>query len=133
MTISFEEQVLGRDLWMPDEPTDSLQVGPTGDLLTVAGGEAVRAGLRRRATSAPGQMVHRPEFGAGLERHLEHRSVGARLALMAGDLRRNAMRDPRVEEVITSASTEGSAAIVAFTARLRRSQREVATTVRVDP
>lgn len=133
MTDSFDERVLGRDLWLPDDPSDDLRVGPTGDLLTVAGGESVRAGLRRRATSSPGQMVHRPDFGAGMERHLEHRSLGARLSLMAGDLRRNAMRDPRVEDVATSVSTDGPAAIVSFTARLRRSQREVANTVRVDP
>lgn len=60
------ETVLGRDLYL----TDDFRLASAGGLLTVAGVESLRCALERRLITSPGEVYHRPLYGAGLKRYL---------------------------------------------------------------
>lgn len=59
----------------------------------------------RRASVAPGQMVHRPLYGGGLLLFVEEIASPTVLAQMEVSIRLNAFRDPRVADVITASDS----------------------------
>lgn len=52
------------------EPGEAIPVGPTGDLVLVSGLPSLEAWASRAFATNPGSLLHRPAFGAGLERYL---------------------------------------------------------------
>jgi len=98
------DERFGRDVLLPDDPDEDMRVTPTGDLPTVAGVANVRGALRRRCLTSPGDMVHRPAYGGGVELELSRLGSPARRASLANQLRRNLFGDDRVREVRVSVS-----------------------------
>lgn len=98
----------GRDLVLPDIGAE-VQVTPSGDWPTIAGRPNLHAAHRRRAVTAPGELVHRPDYGGGLPLFIEVENTDARRAQMAAVVRANALRDVRLEDAradVTSTTPE---------------------------
>lgn len=117
MPTDLDERRLGRDLALPLTADDELEVTATGDILSVAGRANLRRAVRRRVLTAPGTLLHRPDYGAGLVEHLELSSSPARRSGMANAIRRNLLRDARLSEARARVSpalpgTPGRAAAV---------------------
>lgn len=94
----------GRDLALPDCDA-GVQVTATGDWPTLAGRRNLHEAHRRRATTTPGELVHRPDYGGGMMLFLEAPNSLGEQARLAASVRQNALRDPRVEEVRAAVST----------------------------
>jgi phage baseplate assembly protein W len=101
------ERRFGRDLVLPG-PGQTVQPTPTGDWPSVGGRENLHAAVRRRMLTTPGQLVHRPEYGAGLETYVGRRTTSAELARLAAQGRQNLLRDPRIEESRVGVQADGS-------------------------
>src|SRR5688500_12139303 len=103
MSLGIDERQLGRDVYLPDDPTTALRVTPTGDLQLVEGRENVQSALRRRTVCSPGELLRRPAHGVGLLAHLETATCHAPRAQIANTTRRNYLRDARIAEARISA------------------------------
>lgn len=90
----------GRDLVLP-APGDAVTPTPTGDWPTVAGRPNLQAALIRRATTSPGELMHRPQYGAGVLAFLESPNADEVRARMDVVVRANLLQDPRVADVQT--------------------------------
>lgn len=105
------ERRWGRDLVvaLPNSGVPGV-VPPTisGDWPTVAGRPNLHAAHRRRAITTPGQLVHQPEYGGGLETFVGTLNNPSQRARVAQSVRRNALRDPRVEDAQVGASDLGN-------------------------
>lgn len=133
-----DERRFGRDLALPFDPDDDLTVTPTGDLQDVAGRENLRAALRRRILVGAGSLVHRPEYGASVTAELGQPGSSTARSRIANAVRRNLLRDDRVEEVqvVVSAGTPGDptrsqAVTIEVSVRIRGDQRGEQFTVYV--
>jgi phage baseplate assembly protein W len=62
MTVSAEERILGRDIYLS---TDLAPDG-RGGVATVAGLANLRQAIERLLLSSPGDIYHRPDYGVGL-------------------------------------------------------------------
>lgn len=102
MPTDLDEAVLGRDLRVP--AGSALPKTPTGDLQTVAGLENVRGALRRRMATTPGTLIHRPDYGAGLEDWVEVAATPGARAQVANRVRRQVLRDARVADARAEAT-----------------------------
>jgi len=102
-TPSIEERRLGRDVVLP-QVDGELLVTASGDLQTVAGRPNLRAAIRRRVITQPGELLHRPTYGAGLPGYVERPSTASTRARLATDIRRQCLADPRVSECRASSS-----------------------------
>lgn len=91
-------QAFGVDLDVPLDAEATLPVTPTGDLRLLVGAAAAERGLLRRALVAPGGLVHRPGYGAGLSVAPGVEDTPAWRRQMANALRRQALSDPRAAE-----------------------------------
>lgn len=83
------------------EPGEVLAVTATGDLVLVSGLDSLSRWLPRAAVTSPGSLLHRPEFGVGVERYLG-RGVSA-LPQLAASIRGVLGSDRRVAEAVVTA------------------------------
>lgn len=93
---TIAEQRFGRDVFLA--PDAEVAPTPTGDWPTIAGRPNLHAAVRRRLLTTPGQLVHRAEYGAGVELYVGELNAPAERARLAADARSNLLRDPRLEE-----------------------------------
>ncbi len=71
----------------------------TKDLDTIGGRNNVVDAILRRVATSPGELVHRPEYGVGIQNYLNApNSVNLQLKL-AQDIRVQLERDERIESV----------------------------------
>lgn len=104
MPTNIDEQRFGRDLFVPLDPGESIRVTPTGDLPSQAGAENYRAAIGARAITSPGDLLHRPTYGAGLLDQIETASTPAGRARLANTLRRGLLADPRTKDARVTVS-----------------------------
>lgn len=102
--VSLEEERFGTDLLLP--PGD-VRPTPTGDWPTVSGMAALVADVLDRVGTSPGELVHRPEYGAGAEEFVESVGSPAKRAELVSKIRLNLLRDERVGEVGVRFSSTG--------------------------
>lgn len=97
----IQEARLGRDGVLPGSG-QAVEPTASGDWPTVAGRANLMAAHIRRATTAPGEMVHRPLYGGGLPTFVEALADPATLASQDVAIRQNALRDGRIQEALVS-------------------------------
>ncbi len=83
-------------------PEDALPVTATGDLALVSGLDSLYRWFPRAAVTSPGSLLHRPDFGVGVERYLG-RGLSA-LPALAASLRDALASDRRVAESTVTAA-----------------------------
>lgn len=102
------ERRFGRDLLLPGP---GREVTPTisGDWPTLAGRPNLHAAVLRRQLTTPTQLVHRPEYGAGLELFVGELASLPERSRLAAASRQNTLRDPRIEaaDVAVGEAEEG--------------------------
>lgn len=94
-----------RDLYVP-LPGSPVVVTASGDWPTIEGLANLRHAMVARATTAPGDLVFRPNYGGDLVSQIERISSEASRVVAANAMRANALRDPRVAEVEVEATEE---------------------------
>lgn len=93
------EQRIGRDLVLPGlGGTDPAPPTLTGDWPSISGRDNLHAAVRRRLVTAPGQLVHRPEYGGGLPLYVGRLATPGEAARLAAGARQNLLRDPRIAQ-----------------------------------
>lgn len=94
------------DIRLPEDPDAPIRATPTGDVQLVADLEALRLGLRRRVVSCPGELTHRPAFGAGLPLFTERAATLGAQARLASVVRESVLLDPRVESATVAVGVD---------------------------
>lgn len=84
-----------RDL--DQRPLDALRTTATGDARTVTGRERLEQAIRRRLVVGHGELLHRPDYGCGIEQQLERLNTPDRRAQMAAQIRAQIVREPAVK------------------------------------
>ncbi len=102
-----DERRFGRDLLLPSTADGTILTTTTGDLVDVTGIENLKKAQINRAITLPGTLVHRPLYGGGLPDAVEEASSPAVRAELANRIRRNALRDTRIDEA-SATVTEGT-------------------------
>ena len=87
------------------EPDEDLPVGPTGDLVLVAGLASLELWAPRALVTPPGTLLHRPEFGGGVERYLGRAGV---LPSMVAETGASLRSDRRVLDTRVSAQASST-------------------------
>ena len=135
---AIQDRRFGCDLALPLDPDDALAVTPTGDLPTVSGRENLQAALRRRTLVSAGSLVHRPEYGAGAGGELGTLGSPTSRSRIANNVRRNLLRDDRIEEAQVAVSqgvpgdpTRSQAVTIETAVQIRGDQRGEQFTVHV--
>lgn len=103
----------GRDLVLVDEDAGGVASTPTGDWPTVAGRPNLHAAHRRRATTSPGQLLCRPDYGAGMLGFVGASTAPAERVRLAQAVRLNALRDPRIAEVGVAVQLDAQQRVIA--------------------
>ena len=139
-TTAIDALLLGGDLAIPDNADDDALVTPSGDLALASGRDALRRGLRRRVLASPGDLIHRPTFGAGVVDFLETALTLGRTSELGNRVRRQALQDVRVADarLVTSLGLPGdtrapNAVTLELTVRLRQSLGDEQLTVSYAP
>lgn len=70
-----------------------------GDLITIEGIENIRLALLHRLVTRPGTLIHRPEYGVGIQDFLNAPNTIDNQRTIATRIAENFARDPRVAEV----------------------------------
>jgi len=99
MALSADIARFGTDLRLSETEDEILQVTASGDIPSQSGRENLRSAIRRRILTAPGELVHRPEYGCGLLLYLERPLTPAVRSQLANAIRSNILRDSRVRDV----------------------------------
>lgn len=115
---------------------NGLTLSPTGRVVMVENGEAVRQAIMMLLTTAPGERVMRPDYGCPLHR-LMFAPNDATTAGLAIHYVREAIRrwEPRVEIVRLDAELDDADAgrlLIELTYRLRRTDRVETLVLPVD-
>jgi len=103
-----DERRFGRDLNLPGTAGGTIAITTTGDLVDVTGRENLNKAQRRRTLTLQGTLVHRPLYGGSLVDDVEELSSPASRSEMGNRIRRNALRDSRIDEASVLV-TEGTA------------------------
>jgi hypothetical protein len=103
-SLAIDTRRMGEDIALDLDPDNGLRVTPTGDLQTVAGRANLRAALRRRVCTSPGELLHRPEYGAGAPDFIETIGNPSNRARLANQVRKNLLRDRRLADVAVGVS-----------------------------
>jgi len=119
--LDIQERHLLRDLVLPGVE-DDVQVTTSGDWPSLAGRQNLHAAHRRRAVTTSGELVHQPDYGAGLLLFLEDLGSLTTRTQMTVDVRQNALRDDRLEEIT----------VVAFLGTASDPDRVEAVTIELD-
>lgn len=103
-TSDPEDEAFGVDI---DLFADALD--PVGDLPTLRGMTALRNDLISVVRIIPGEIAHRPDVGAGLDLRINGANVGAQLADIRGAIKREWLKDDRVDDasIKATANTTG--------------------------
>lgn len=117
----------GRDLVLIDCEVGEVPATSTGDWPTIAGRANLHEAHRRRAVTAPGELLHRPEYGAGLVLAVGTVARTHHLIQAANALRTNAARDPRVGDVKATVALDGSDRVIADLAIQPRGEPDAET------
>lgn len=96
--LDLEIRSLGADLVCPPQG-ESVRPTPSGDWPGVEGRPCLKADILDRAMTMPGELVHRPQYGAGLERFVEAPATPTTRGQIIAALRGNLERDPRLAEI----------------------------------
>lgn len=78
-------------------PFDALRTTATGDARTVTGRERLEQAIRRCLVTGRGELLHRPDYGCGIEQQLERLNTPDARALLAGRVRAQILRFPAVK------------------------------------
>lgn len=97
----IQEERFGRDGVLPGVG-ETVKATASGDWPTIAGRPNLLAAHIRRATTAPGQMTHRPLYGGGLITFVEQIASPTNLSRQDVGIRQNALRDIRIQEATAS-------------------------------
>lgn len=100
MADSLEAKRFKRDLYVDPDSEAPIRVTPTGDLPLVEGVDNLRHALRRRIITTPGTVIHRPDYGAGVQAYVGVQT--SQRSQMANAIRKNMLRDSRVEDCSAS-------------------------------
>lgn len=76
-------------------------VTPGGDLDLISGLANLKNALLHRLITVPGTLVHRPQYGVGLPNFLNNLASFSTQQELAGIIRQQFKRDPRVEDVLS--------------------------------
>ena len=90
------EQFIGTDIL---HIRDFRKTISGGNLQTVSGLENLRQAILRRLVTTPGQLVHRPLYGAGLPRFQNAPNTLDTRRTMSTIIEEQILRDPRIESV----------------------------------
>lgn len=101
--MAIDERLL-RDLELPEAPGQRLFVTASGDVRALEGKANVRSAVRRRVVTLQGAMVHRPSYGGNLPLYIEDANSQTVRSQMSVDLRRNVLRDSRLEDASAEVS-----------------------------
>lgn len=88
---------LKTDLELPEAPNGRLFVTASGDLRTMEDKLNLHSAMRRRTVTTQGGMTHRPLYGGDLMLHVEDVNSPDVRRQMSVEIRRNLLRDPRIE------------------------------------
>lgn len=111
----IETQRFLTDLALPDD----VRTSASGDWPTVSGRHNVRSAIEQRALTMPGELVHRPQYGAGALEFVESISSPAKRAELVARLRENLLRDDRLRDVGAKVSASRSTTTVDLAVQLR--------------
>lgn len=95
----------GEDIWFDIGASDvnlgegDYVVTAGGDLTVATGREALRQSLMRRYITNPGEVPTLPDYGAGAAQYVKAKNTAAVRAELAGRIRAQSLRDPRVASV----------------------------------
>lgn len=89
------EEVLGRDIAFKGD----LVVTATGDLDTISGLANVKEALYRRLVTRPGSLIHRPNYGVGIQDFQNSLSSLEKQRELALRIQEQFTQDPRVQSV----------------------------------
>lgn len=98
---------------------DFVKTATGGDLQTITGLDNVREAVLRRLITTPGSVVHRPQYGAGLQEFLNAPATIATKRAIAARIDDQLTRDPRIEEVLSVGIEGDSTAPDKFTISVR--------------
>ena len=90
------EQYIGTDIL---HIRDFRKTTVGGNIQTVSGLENLRQAVLRRLITTPGQLVHRPLYGAGLARFQNAPNTLDTRRTMSTIIEEQLLRDPRIESV----------------------------------
>lgn len=89
---------------LPGDLEQEADVVPPGDIPAVAGEESLRRWVLRLVATEPGELLHRPDFGVGVDAYLDQ-PIGAAAMQLSNEIRRQVRRDRRVRDVDVRTST----------------------------
>lgn len=122
--LTEEDRLWGRDVWFDGD----YRVAPAGDWLVAERSVALRQALIRRWTTPPGAFAAHPGYGAGALDFVKARKTQANADELAGRIREQSLRDPRVlkaEGVAIEWLTEGLKIRAAITPRATEARQRV--------
>ena len=93
-----DARALGVDLAVPTDPDAAIPITPSGDLQLVSGRDNLLPALDRRQRAAPGELLHRPDYGVGAVHLIGRATTPAQRGLLAARARRNLLQDSRIKE-----------------------------------
>lgn len=94
-------------------PEREVTATPTGDWPIIGGRPNLHAAVRRRMVASPGEMVHRPIYGAGMALRIGELNSPSERARLSVDARENLLRDPRIEEADVAVTASGADTVIA--------------------
>lgn len=112
-----QQSTVVEDLSDPEAETFGVDINwfsdlldPSGDLPIHRGLQALRNDLVSVSRIIPGEIVHRPDVGAGLNLRVNGPNATAQLADMRGACKREWLKDDRVDDVAITATagTDGT-------------------------
>ena len=96
MARILQTSQLSRDVYEEGD----YKVGPSGDLATASGVDALLYRIDRMLVTNPGEIYHRPSWGIGIVRFLNQPNNANTAARLRNEIIRNVSADPDVEKVI---------------------------------
>lgn len=88
------------ETFLTDVKFDGDLVRSDGDLVTISGLDNYKAAMLRRWTTSPGALVHRPNYGAGLQDFQNAPAILDTKRKIAKRIEEQALRDFRTEKVL---------------------------------
>lgn len=93
------------------DDADPFETTASGDLLTVSSEELARERILRLLFTAPGEIIHRPQLGGGLQRYRAKAPTPHNLRRLRNDTERmlDALNFVEDYEVVVQTTTSGGA------------------------
>lgn len=119
---TLDDERFGVDIDLSGDPEAPIPVTPSGDLTLIRGRANLRAALARNCVVAPGELLHRPEYGGGLALAVETIGSPPARATVANRLRRALLADPRIRDASVGVSLDDDVILVEVAARVAGDQ-----------